>query len=266
VIPYYPEPDFRIGPIELHAFGLMLVAAVLLGGYIMVKRACVLKMSGHLMFSVSQWAIACGLIGADLAKFAMDYTPVIRAHPSIVFTTSFGIRSIGGVAGGLMGALICCRLRRVSWFETFRMLDIMAFAMPFAFMVGRLGCALVHDHPGIPSTSWIAVQFPDGPRYDLGLVEFLFLIPMSALFYLLDRKPRPAGFFLALYGVLYGGLRIWLDTLHIQPMRFYEGIALCCLGLTAWVLMWRDSESRDPAPHFESGKGDRRSSVPTLTE
>jgi phosphatidylglycerol---prolipoprotein diacylglyceryl transferase len=237
MIPYYPEPVLRIRSLELHAFRLLLAAAVILGGYIMVKRAVRFKLPGRLMFSVSQWAIAFGLVGAHVAKVAMDHTSQFLADPSIVFSTSFGIRSIGGLAGGLIGALVCCRVRRVSWFEAFRMLDIMAFAMPFAFMVGRLGCALVHDHRGLPSTSWIAVQFPEGPRYDLGLIEFLFLAAMSALFYFLDRSPRPVGFFLGLYGVMYGAFRVWLDTLHTQPMRFYEGIALACLGITAWTLM-----------------------------
>ena len=233
MIPYYPEPVIRIGSFELHAFRLLLATAVVLGGYIMVKRAVRFNLPGRLMFSVSRWAIAFGLVGADVAKVVMDHSSAFLAHPSIVLTTSFGIRSIGGLAGGLIGALICCRLRRVSWFETFRMLDIMAFAMPFAFMVGRLGCALVHDHRGLPSTSWIAVQFPEGPHYDLGLIEFLFLIALSALFYFLDRNPRPVGFFLGLYGVMYGSFRVWLDTLHIQPMRFYEGSALACLGVAA---------------------------------
>ncbi len=239
MIPYYPEPVLRVGSLELHAFRLLLTAAVLLGGYIMVRRACRFKLPGRLMFSVSQWAIAFGLVGAHIAKVAMDHTSQFLSNPSIVFTASFGIRSIGGLAGGLIGALIGCRVRRVSWLETFRMLDIMAFAMPFAFMIGRLGCALVHDHRGLPSTSWIAVQFPEGPRYDLGLIEFLFLAAMSALFYFLDRSPRPVGFFLGLYGVMYGTFRVWLDTLHIQPMRFYEGIALACLGITTLTLMFR---------------------------
>lgn len=236
MIPYYADPVVRIGPIEIHGFGVLLAAAVVLGGYIMIKRACRFNISGHLMFSVSRWAIAFGLVGAHIAKLAMDYAPMFTAHPTVIFTTTRGIRSIGGLAGGLLGALVCCRLRRVSFFETFRLLDIMAFAMPFSFMVGRLGCALVHDHPGIYSGSWIAVRFPDGPRYDLGLMEFLFLIPVSALFLVLDRKERSAGFFLGLYGVIYGTFRIFLDTLHIQPMRFYEGAALCALGFIAWAV------------------------------
>src|SRR5436309_1959633 len=122
MIPYFSEPVLRVGPIEIHAFGVLLAAAVVLGGYIMVKRACRFKVSGHLMFDVSRWAIAFGLVGAHVAKLTMDYGPTFVSNPLIVFTTSRGIRSIGGLAGGLLGALLCCHLRRVSWFETFRLL------------------------------------------------------------------------------------------------------------------------------------------------
>jgi prolipoprotein diacylglyceryltransferase len=97
------------------------------------------------------------------------------------------------------------------------------FVLPW--MIGRLGCALAYDHRGFASTSWIAVNFPEGPRYDLGLIEFLFLIVMGIGFKLLDRRPRQVGFFVGLYGVVYGGFRIWLDTLRQQPNGFYGGIS-----------------------------------------
>lgn len=239
MIPYYAAPVFHAGPFTIHAFGLLLTAAVLLGGYIMVKRAASMGISTDLMFRVSFWSLACGLAGAHVAKLAMDYTALFVAHPFVVLRTSRGIRSLGGLTGGLLGALAYCRLRGVAYLEMFRLLDIMAYALPFAWMVGRLGCALAHDHRGLPSTAWIAVRFPEGSRYDLGLIEFLFLIGLSALFYWLDRKPRPVGFFFGCYGILYGGFRIWLDTLHLQPMRFYGGALGCLIGLAGWWWMRR---------------------------
>jgi phosphatidylglycerol:prolipoprotein diacylglycerol transferase len=113
-------------------------------------------------------------------------------------------------------------------------------------MLGRLGCALAHDHRGLASTSWIAVRFPEGPRYDLGLVEFLFLIGMVIAFRILDRHPRPVGFFFGLYGVVYGGFRIWLDTLHLQPLRFYGGAIGVAIGLLGLAAMWRFNRPRVP--------------------
>ena len=114
---------------------------------------------------------------------------------------------------------------------------MIAYSLPFAWMLGRLGCALAHDHRGLWSTNWIAVRFPEGARYDLGLVEFLFLIGLAALFRWLDRSGRPAGFFFGLYGVTYGLFRAWLDTLHIQPFRFFGGATAVLIGLAGWAAM-----------------------------
>lgn len=252
MIPYFPEPVLHAGSLTIHAFRVLLAAAVVLGGYIMVKRATRLGAGGQLMFDVSRYAIVFGLVGAHIAKLTMDYHAEFAADPTIVLTTSRGLRSIGGLAGGLAGVLVCSLWRRrLSLFQTVRLLDIVAFAMPFALAAGRLGCALVHDHQGLPSQSWLAVRFPDGPRYDLGLIECVFLAAVSALFPVLDRKPRPTGFFVGVFGIIYGVFRIWLDTLHVQPMRFYEGAALFLLGVSALTSCWRSTrDARGPAVPF----------------
>ena len=99
-------------------------------------------------------------------------------------------------------------------------------------MIGRVGCALVHDHKGLFTHSWIAVRFPEGARFDLGLIECLFLAALSALFLWLDRRPRPVGFYFGLFWLCYGLFRVLLDTLHVQPWRFYGGLAGFVLGLS----------------------------------
>jgi len=238
MFPYFPEPVLHLGPFEIHAFGVLVALAVLLGGRVMLRRAHRLGIPAQEMFRFCFCVYAFGLLGAHLAKTVMDNVPAFLADPSIVVRTSRGIRSLGGFAGGFLGGLLWCRFRRLSLFETLRRLDIVAYALPFAWMIGRLGCALAHDHKGLPSSSWIAVQFPEGPRYDLGLIEFLFLIGLAVTFRILDRHARPVGFFFGLYGVVYGSFRIWLDTLHIQPMRFYGGAVAVIIGLLGWMAMW----------------------------
>ncbi len=57
---------------------------------------------------------------------------------------------------------------------------MVAWAFPFGWVFGRIGCALVQDHPGVWSSSWLAVQYPGGSRYDLAVLE-VFLLPVLAL-------------------------------------------------------------------------------------
>ena len=190
------------------------------------------------MFRFCFCIFVCGMIGAHVAKTMMDDSPAFLQDPTRIVRSFVGIRSLGGISGGFLGGLLWCRIRGLSLFETLRRLDIVAYVIPFAWMFGRLGCALAHDHRGLPSSSWIAVQFPEGPRYDLGLIEFLFLVLLAVTFRVLDRQPRAVGFFFSLFGVLYGSFRIWLDTLHLQPMRFYGGAAAVIVGVLAWIAMW----------------------------
>ena len=152
-----------------------------------------------------------------------------------------------------MAGLIWCRLRGVSGFETIRMLDRIAFVLPLSWMIGRLGCALIHDHVGQASTGWLTVRFPAGSAYDLGVLEFLFLIPISILFEVLGRRPMPPGFFFGLFGALYGALRAWLETLQAYPPAFTwgpkAGLAGMATGFAGWIAMiyYKRKASKYPA-------------------
>jgi len=244
MIPYYPQPSLRLGSFDIEAFGVLMAVAIVVGGRAMLIRAHRRGIPAEEMFRFCCCVYLCGFAGAYLAKNVFYDFPAFLSDPSRIFRVSLGIRSAGGVAGGFLGGLWWCRLRRLSLYETMRRLDVVAYAIPLGWMIGRLGCALAHDHRGLWTTSWIAVRFPEGPRYDLGLIEFLFLIGMVFVFRVLDRKPRPVGFYFGLYGVVYGGFRIWLDTLHAQPLRFYGGAVAVMVGLLGWAWTWAYTRSR----------------------
>ncbi|HTS49458.1 MAG TPA: prolipoprotein diacylglyceryl transferase family protein [Bryobacteraceae bacterium] len=237
MLPYYPQPVLHLGPLQIHAFGALAAIAVLVGGRVILLRAHRQGIPVEQMFRFCFWVYMCAMAGAFFAKILWDDFPEVLVHPALILHQSLGVRSVGGITCGFLAAVAWCRYHRLSALDTMRRLDIIAYAMPIGWMIGRLGCTLAHDHRGLASTSWIAVNFPEGPRYDLGLIEFLFLIVMVTGFKLLDRRPRPVGFFFGLYGVVYGGFRIWLDTLHLQPNRFYGGIAGVLVGLAGWAVM-----------------------------
>jgi phosphatidylglycerol---prolipoprotein diacylglyceryl transferase len=238
MIPYYPQPVLHLGPISIHAFGVLGALATLLAFWIILRRARRLGMAMEEMFQYLCVMYLCGLAGAFFATTIMADPQAFVADPGRVFHVAVGIRSCGGLIGGFLSGLAWCAFRRLSLYETLRRFDVLVYAFPAAWMVGRLGCALAHDHRGLWTNSWIAVRFPEGPRYDLGLIEFLLLIGITALFWFLDRRPRPVGFFFASYAVLYGGFRIWLDTLHADPLRYYEGAVYVAIGLAGWAIVW----------------------------
>jgi phosphatidylglycerol:prolipoprotein diacylglycerol transferase len=123
-----------------------------------------------------------------------------------------GLSSFGGFTGGLLGTITFKLRYKIKNILPF--VDVMAAVFPLGWVFGRMGCSVVHDHPGAPSNLWFAVKYPGGGRFDLGLYEMLFavLVMIAALW--LARKPRPPGFFAGFTMLAYAPVRFALDFLR----------------------------------------------------
>jgi phosphatidylglycerol:prolipoprotein diacylglycerol transferase len=246
MFPYFPQPYLQIGPFRWYAFPMLVGAAIVTGYWIVHNRSRRLRMPHPLELTACLWVMAWGILAAHLDKVLLPDPAFSLAHPQRLLAPWRGVASFGGLLGGLVGSILWCRIRRIPWGEAWQWLDIVAYAFPFAWTFGRLGCALAHDHPGRRTTSWLAVRYPDGPRYDLGLVEFLSTVAVAGLFLMLDRRRRADGFYFALLGTVYGSFRFWLDTLHVNPPRMW-GFTLDQIGaagtifvaLMGWVVVQR---------------------------
>lgn len=219
MLPYYPQPVFSLGPFRIHAFAVFAVAAILVARWIILHRGR--------RFGITYEEIA-----------PLYLTIVIAALGGSVAIASLNadgaISSIGAIAGGLVGAVGCCVVRRCSWTRAVTLVDIAAFAAPFAAAVGRLGCTIAHDHRGLPSNRWLAIQFPEGSRYDLGLVDFLFLTALCGLYLVLDRTHKPRLFFAGLGACAYGAFRVWRQALEPTP-SILPWAFMCVAGFVVLV-------------------------------
>lgn len=144
-----------------------------------------------------------------------------------------GLSSFGGFLGGTLGALLFFR-RRASPGSAWKYAESFAYAFPFGWIFGRLGCFVAFDHPGRETTFFLGQTFKDGVvRHNLGLEEALYTMFIAALFHALGRKERRLGFFLGLFLVLYAPFRFAVDFLRTVDVR-YLGLTpgqYGCLGL-----------------------------------
>lgn len=132
MIPYFELPVYHLGPFPVHVFGICLVAAIFTGVFITLRRAKRFSIDRRHMEHAASWALVCGLMGAHVAKLALDYTPIFQANPWIVIQTARGIRSVGAFWGGLVGVVGYCAAYRVGIMTTWAMLDVIAYALPFS--------------------------------------------------------------------------------------------------------------------------------------
>lgn len=114
--------------------------------------------------------------------------------------------------------------------------DCVALACVIAMTIGRIGCSLVHDHPGLPTDSMLGVDFPaEGMRWllgevsgatirlhDVGLEELLALLPITAGAIVLAMRRARAGTLAIFVALAYAVVRFGLDYLRLpeaEPRR-----------------------------------------------
>ena len=201
MIPYFPQPQWTVGPVTIYAYGVFTALGLLAGYYVATRLARKQGLDPALTGRIYLAVILGGLIGGHLLYLwrAGDFS----ARQLFAFWR--GQTATGLAVGALSVAL---------WYrKQLRQLDVLALAFPPAWALARFGCFLAHDHLGPPSTSWLAVKFSAGSRLDFGLLECLAAILLAPpLYWLASRHPRP-GLLFAVLLIYAAGARLALYVL-----------------------------------------------------
>jgi phosphatidylglycerol---prolipoprotein diacylglyceryl transferase len=271
MVPYLSQPGIHLfGRVTIHAFGLLVALAVIVGWVMTVARCRKVGLNStvcnHLLFYV----ILAGFVVAHLYSVLTYYPGMILEDPVILIKFWKNISSFGGIVGGVFGLWLYFWVKdqQIDTEDRWRYLDAVAYAFPFAWAIGRLGCTLAHDHPGTVTTFPLAIslatyksrmairyfymatdrlsELPNMEQlsrmgfHDLGWYEFLFTsLIIVPLFLVLGRKPRQPGFYLIAFFLLYIPVRFLLDFLRLADARYagltpaqYIGAAVLVVALS----------------------------------
>jgi phosphatidylglycerol---prolipoprotein diacylglyceryl transferase len=222
MFPYINTAGWHVGSYALDPFPALVAIAIAIGYLVATRRAKLSGIGREHFTKLGLCVIGAGFLGGHLAKFV--YSPgawrIVVTQPSVLLHMMSGQASFGAFIGGYIAALAFLWWNSVPYPDWYLYAEAGCFAVPFSWWIGRVGCYLVHDHPGIRTSSWLGVRYPGGTRYDLGLLEALFLIALAVVFFVLGRKPRPRGFFYVVFLLSYGLFRLLLDRLHVDPPRY----------------------------------------------
>jgi phosphatidylglycerol:prolipoprotein diacylglycerol transferase len=255
MIPWFAPAPIPLGPFKIEWFGILAAAGVYTAMALLVREARRHRLDPRPMADFAVWGVAGGVVGGHLVH-VLAYHPEELTGPLALLKVWDGLSSMGGLLGGLAAALVFFRVKRLS-LAPYK--DVFALALPAGWGVARVGCFLVHDHPGLRSDSVFAVAYPEGPRWDLGLCDAVMLFALAALLNVLDRLGVLRGRLLPLLATLYGVQRFLFDFLRATDTAYhdarYAGLTpaqFVCLGLMAWGV-WGLAHRPAPAPSQAPG-------------
>lgn len=253
MIPYFPQPEIDLfGLLTIHAFGTIVAVAVIVGWQMVVARTRAKGLDPGLIQGLLSYVVLCGFVVAHIYSVLAYFPREAMLDPLLLLKFWEDISSFGGFVGGLLGFWVFFRFKARDVDATTRLhyMDVVAYVFPFAWAIGRIACSVAHDHPGTVTTFPLAISLksPEAQAYiaffyreagrleelpppaalsrmafhDLGWYEFLYMAClMIPVFLALGRKPRPPGFFLIAFTLLYVPPRFLLDFLRIGDARYF---------------------------------------------
>jgi phosphatidylglycerol:prolipoprotein diacylglycerol transferase len=236
-------PTFlRIGSFEITSFGVLVALGALAGMFVFQRE---LRRSGLPADAVNA-AIAGvlgGLVGAKL-MWAIEFR---HTAPFLELLLSRGGLSwFGGFAGGLFAGLATLRGYGVPFV---RGLAAASPGLAIGHAIGRVGCFLVGDDYGQPSTLPWAVAFPKGlPPTDVPVhpTQLYEAIPLVVLAWVLTRWRRKGvsdPVVLSRYLILAGALRFAIEFVRlgapvVGPLTLAQCWSLGLITVGVAISLW----------------------------
>ncbi len=223
MIPYFEWTTITLGPLTLYVWGLFVALGFLFGGYISGQFAKKQGLDVKIILDLFVWVMIASIIGARLGYIFFYASTDILMRPLEIFAIWNGGMSVfGGFIGAILAAIWYLRKRKVN---VYHYAEASLFGLPFGLWIGRIGCFLIHDHPGTATDFVLGVEYPDEiVRHDHGLYLSINGLILGLVFLWLARKKRPKGTYISVFLIWYGIIRFILDFFRIGEVKY--------LGLT----------------------------------
>ncbi len=224
---------FEIGPFALRWYGLMYVAAVLVGTWL-VRREVERKKMPITADEVMGFALAvmfAGILGGRMYYVLFNWDFYSQRAWEIIAVWHGGLAIHGGLIGGVLAGYLYLRKHPV---PTWEFADAAAPAVMLGQVFGRFGNFMNGDAHGVPTTmpwgvefpadSIAGTQFPGQATHPVMLYELLLNLLWFFVLQRLRLTNHKPGFIFCLYFVLYSlgraavsGFRA--DSLWLGPVR-----------------------------------------------
>lgn len=238
---------FEIGPLTLYSYGFMIAVGIIAAIMAADFRAKKYGLSGDHMYGIAILGLLFGMVGAKLLFFITEIKDIIE-DPSVLLSLSEGFVVYGGIIGGIFGAYLYCRWKKLPVLKYF---DIAIPSLALAQGFGRIGCFLAGCCYGRETYAWYGITFENSPFAP----NHVSLIPTQLIssaadfihFFLLlsiTKRKKTDGIVVSSYLIFYSIGRFLIEMLRNDPrgnvsvLSTSQFISIFILGMGILSLIW----------------------------
>jgi phosphatidylglycerol:prolipoprotein diacylglycerol transferase len=254
---------FNIGPLEVTGFGIMMMLGFFAAGWVIQKALADRGLNGAYAEYIIIAGVVGGILGAKLWYVAL--------HPNTgALLSRGGLVWYGGFVGGTVAILVNGWRLHV---PTRLTMELAAPAVAVGHAVGRVGCFVVQDDYGVPTSLPWGLRFPNGvppstagnlrawgidvpadlPAHEVLAVHPTQLYEVAAMLFVfwflwrLRKHPHATGWLAAVYMMAVGVERFLVEFIRAKDDRMLgiftiaqvTSIILLTIGVILTVVWWK---------------------------
>jgi phosphatidylglycerol:prolipoprotein diacylglycerol transferase len=254
------DPELaQIGSFSIGWHGVLMFIGIAVGLALTLPLAKKLGIQYEITYTAAIWAVIFGFVGARLTHVIDDWSYYSQDLVEILAVQKGGLGWYGALIGGILGVAIYSRLKK---FSLGRFADAVAPGIILGLSIGRIGCTLNGDSPGMPtSLPWgFIYTHPDSfvPWEYLGLAthpapvyEILWNVVTLVVLWRLWRRLIPDGSLFLVSLVMYSVGRFAISWFRAEdhvlgPLHQSHIISLAIFIIAAGLLAYRKTHLVKP--------------------
>jgi phosphatidylglycerol---prolipoprotein diacylglyceryl transferase len=240
---------FKIGPITVYSFGLMMGIAFIVANYLFTKEIRRKGLPDELAGTVTLIALIGGVAGSKLFSLLENWDRLLADPMGEIFSAA-GLTFYGGLILATLSIYLYVRSKKVPFL---RVADAAAPSLIIAYGIGRIGCQLAGDGDyGIPSKLPWAMGYPNGtvstlaaqnpdlarlfqtmypgqpvpadiPVHPAPVYETLAAFAIFAFLWAIRKRPMATGMLFAIYLIAAGIERLLVEFIRLNDL--YLGLS-----------------------------------------
>ncbi len=240
---------FKIGPITIYSYGVMLALAFVVGIYLARDRAIKAGIDSKVIMDLSVYVLLSSIVGARLL-YILTNLDEYREHPLEAIFSRTGFVFYGGLIFAIIVGLWYLKRQKL---PVWQIADVVAPSIPIGQAIGRIGCFLNGCCYGKPTTLPWGVKVAGRDPLDLTPLhptQIYSSVGDLIIFFILSywwKRRKFEGQIFLMYLVLYSILRFVVEIYRGDNPYFLFNLTLSQLlsifiGLGAMTIMVRKSK------------------------
>jgi len=202
---------FKLGPITIYSYGVMLATAVLVCTYLLSKDAKRYNISPETAYDLVFWCMLWGIVGARIFYIFIEWDYFSANLWEIPMLQKGGLAWQGGFLGGALAGVWFARYKKLS------LRPLMDLAAPYIALgqsIGRIGCFFNGCCYGKPAAWGIYYPVHQARLIPTQLFETAGLFIIFLILKKAQTKKHQAGFIFVDY--------LWLAAIERFVVEFYR--------------------------------------------